>query len=1239
MTNDVIHYEKAFPFAINSELHKVHEIRLESNGDITSVYNSLTSQFPEKFDRLIRIEEIDTSMHVYDPIDNMWALTQQEPDRWLWHLKKIQADLAWDITKGDPNIRTAVIDTKFDITHPDLVSKISPNYDPFTLEEHVCISSESDWDKHGTTVASLVAAQTTEQGNTIEGQLASVGFNTMMVAYHTDVTKVFLQKALHASIIEGVDVIVSCAGGSLRCSPFDAEIERLVVNEILNNGTVIVMPAGNGANGSSCGEGTQPFYPFNPIYDERIIVVSSTSKADHHQYFDNGIDFTHSHFSAVDICAPGYILFGAKVTFCGALEWPYFGNNAGTSFASPIVAGVCALLKSINPDFTPGEIQHFIKSTADPIIDEYLYPGLLEAGRVNAFKAVKLADSIANNCMPIEISSNQSWDSNQVILCGLLVKSGSILTISSEVKFSVGSRIVIEPGASVIVDGGVLTSLDNYWQGIEVWGNSSASQHPIQGQPIQQGKLILNNATIENAICAVSLWKEGDYTKTGGIVQATNTIFRNNTKAVHIQPYRNFNPYFPNQEMDYLASFTNCTFELDNEYMGTHNFFKHVDLNRVKGVKFNSCNFSLADNVQSASPWNSAIASYSAGFSVIAPAGQTSSFSGFQSAIYAANTGMNTYSFFVNRAHFDNNAIGINAKWMNNAAVINSTFNIGNGNYTAENCYYGIRLEQSSGFAIEENQFGKQENSPQANLIGISVVNSLGVEDIYRNTFAGLSAGNYAYGKNYMSNGIGGLSYTCNTNSDNYADIYVYGTTSEHGIQSLQGSFSQPAGNIFSPNATWNLYNGTRRLIGYYYNTNAALQYPAFVEYVVREGVSANNACPSHYGGNNETLTLTASQKQALESEYLTSMNRFDAVQSLYSNLTDGGDTEGSLNDIATAQSGDMWALRARLLGASPHVSQEVLLAVADHTEVFTEAAIFDILAANPDELRNNELIEYLGQKEIPLPEYMIDILRQVAEGTTYKTVLHMQMAKHSHDKARAAHDMLRSILNEESPDMIQLRNWLHNLGGLSAERQIVASFIQEGRYSEAFDLANTLPMVYALQGEALNEHNNFVAMLLLNQNMQEENRGLKDLTEDETAIMNNFAVNDNGLAGTLARSIVETISGQPFANCPSLQGESSFKTGAVVNPNLLGQNFGLSLSVKPNPANSWTAFDYAMPEGTKDARIEIASPAGAVIESIPLSSIKGQKLFDSRKLSPGVYNCTLFAGAFSQTVKLIIQH
>lgn len=80
-------------------------------------------------------------------------------------------------------------------------------------------------------------------------------------------------------------------------------------------------------------------------------------------------------------------------------------------------------------------------------------------------------------------------------------------------------------------------------------------------------------------------------------------------------------------------------------------------------------------------------------------------------------------------------------------------------------------------------------------------------------------------------------------------------------------------------------------------------------------------------------------------------------------------------------------------------------------------------------------------------------------------------------------------------------------------------------------------------------------------------------------------------------------------------------------------------LRIYPNPANSWTAFDFTLPEGVSEARIEITSPAGVVIHSLQLSGSRGQKLFDSRKLSPGVYNCSLITGGFSQTVKLIIQH
>ena len=141
------------------------------------------------------------------------------------------------------------------------------------------------------------------------------------------------------------------------------------MKEILNNGTVIVTPAGNGFEGYHCGSEDQSteFYPFNSSYDERVIVVTSTDSLDCHQYIVAGENQTHSHFPKVDICAPGYKIFGAKHTKNTYNNWPYYGEFDGTSFAAPIVAGACSLIKSINRDFTPGEVQYFINSTADPV--------------------------------------------------------------------------------------------------------------------------------------------------------------------------------------------------------------------------------------------------------------------------------------------------------------------------------------------------------------------------------------------------------------------------------------------------------------------------------------------------------------------------------------------------------------------------------------------------------------------------------------------------------------------------------------------------------------------------------------------------------------------------------------------------------------------------------------------------------------------------------------------------------
>lgn len=348
----VTKYEKAIPFAKTPQLQEVYKVYCQCN--IDSLMLEIRKNFSNLFSGMKRLDYENIAL--YDPIDLMWVSHKND---WLWHLKKIQADLAWDITKGDPNVKTAIIDTDFDIDHPDLVGKIEPLFDPYDSIPFDC----SPFHFHGTAVAGYVAGETTEVGDTSSGQLASVGFNTKMICYKAW-SGDYLLRALHASTVMGAKIITSSAGGWSFC-PDTSGADALMVKEILNNGTTIIMPAGNGEQSNNfCSlidsVNQIPFFPLSPYYDERVIIVSSTGIDDKHQFETYG---THSHYSYVDLCAPGYNTMSASSSNCGTNEWPYYGSYSGTSFATPIVAGVAALMYSVNPCMTPSWCQDILNTT------------------------------------------------------------------------------------------------------------------------------------------------------------------------------------------------------------------------------------------------------------------------------------------------------------------------------------------------------------------------------------------------------------------------------------------------------------------------------------------------------------------------------------------------------------------------------------------------------------------------------------------------------------------------------------------------------------------------------------------------------------------------------------------------------------------------------------------------------------------------------------------------------------
>jgi hypothetical protein len=852
---------------------------------------------------------------------------------------------------------------------------------------------------------------------------------------------------------------------------------------------------------------------------------------------------------------------------------------------------------------------------------------------------------------------------------GIFVHKGADFTIgSSYLEFGPNAKIIVDTGAVLTVDHTTLSSIQQcpcQWKGIEVWGMKEKDQFFFGNSQLWQGKLSLVHATIKDAETAVRLAATDEngniiYSTTGGYVIANSSLFINNRKSIHALPYENT---VSGVIYDNVSKFINCTFKVDENYLydpdADNKFFKHIDLAQVRGFDFHGCDFLLQTD-QGVSDWNDGIAAYDAGFSVLGrclsgddPCSDidSSSFTGFNTAVWASGGGDKTPTFNIEHTLFTDNATGVYASVVNNLAVLFSEFHIGHNDNAGAQAIcgsnaasYGIDMNQCTGFAIEENEFYRINT--EDTVVGIRCKDSQTDYDlIYKNTLEGLSYGNFAEGMNRsgMDDTLG-LEYQCNYNTENYIDFIV--TTNDPlvnpQIRTHQGSMYKEAGNTFSTNplSEGNFENDGNQAIIYFYHNNPPVYYTEY--YVVPSSVEGVNTCPSHYGGGGGggigiRTVLSPEEKQQAEQDYADNLANYNNVKALYDNLKDGGNTEGTVSDVETAWPDEMWELRAELLGKSPHLSKEVLMAAADKTDVLPESVLFEILSANPDELCKEELINYLENKEQPLPEYMINILKQLAGNITYKTILKSQMSDYLHKKVASAQDIIRSILNDSILDRYELRSWLDNIGGYIVDQQIIASYLQDEKYDSAQTLLNLLPSLYQLEGEDQVAYDDYKAFIEMQINVFQQKRNIFSLGSSELNMLIDLANNGHGNAKTMARGILEYAYDYHYCDCLSVTDSIGLKSSHIIFEDYENLS-GIDISIKPNPAKEWVAFSYKLPFNISRANIIITNVVGETVYKIDVNEQQGQKIWDAREISPGTYIYTIQAGNIIKQGKIVIR-
>jgi hypothetical protein len=268
-----------------------------------------------------------------------------------WYMEALGMEAAWAITRGDPAVRAAVIDSAIDIDSAELGPAVVEPYDAFSDDDdprpepgvYCAGNSEEICDEHGTAVSAIVAARA-DNGVLVVGMCPECSLVPIrMLGEGAGQLSADVAAFEHALATDAGVVNNSWGYTEAIAAPraLQEAIARVVEESRGGLGGVVVFAAGNDDREIIDGE---------PCTLDGVLCVAATDS------YGNPTNYTNFG-PAIDLAAPS-----ATVTIApGDALLTTFG---GTSAASPVAAGFAAWMLSARPDLSAAEVLAAMTDTA-----------------------------------------------------------------------------------------------------------------------------------------------------------------------------------------------------------------------------------------------------------------------------------------------------------------------------------------------------------------------------------------------------------------------------------------------------------------------------------------------------------------------------------------------------------------------------------------------------------------------------------------------------------------------------------------------------------------------------------------------------------------------------------------------------------------------------------------------------------------------------------------------------------
>ena len=461
---------------------------------------------------------------------------------------------AWDLGYTGKGVNIAIVDTGIDDEHPGLIGKAVAGYDAVCTDDPLCMASlqeddgsfdPDDQNQHGTACAGMATsngilpngASSNFSGSAPDSNLVDVRIGTAFGAGPFE--NYVIEQEFYESAMDGLNWVIenkdtAWVGADNDSSGIDiislswgitshenggsdgSDMFSLVLDEATLAGITVSVAAGNdGSNNDGfSGMGSSSLSITVGATDDKNTVDRSddgiASYSSRGPRRDNNVGNPYDEMKP-DVSAPGTNIVQAEACHASgscynrlpgqdAADNGYSGRGSGTSYATPAVSGVIALMIEANPDLDPLAIREILRLTSErketltsadgegveegpwatyPELDPY-WNRHFGWGMVDAYEAVKSSilntetDNINTDLQTYIINTETGWQtgSNINTITGhSWSRSGSVERIEYSVDGNSWMEAQYFPGSndSIYIDWTIsLDSKDLYFTGDHV---------------------------------------------------------------------------------------------------------------------------------------------------------------------------------------------------------------------------------------------------------------------------------------------------------------------------------------------------------------------------------------------------------------------------------------------------------------------------------------------------------------------------------------------------------------------------------------------------------------------------------------------------------------------------------------------------------------------------------------------------------------------------------------------------